>query len=495
MFGFSVYESFESATVARTGAVPMPRRAEVLIGGHAVLMSLTNAISAIAVVGSIIIAGEQRRPGGRPVLGAIAVFASMTNIVSGFLITDRMLKMFKRASPERQAMIEHDRAARVPRRRGALHLLAALDERARRPRGAASPPASPAWCLAVVGTLLQPEIVTYNWIVIAVVLGLAVGMPLSRVPLTAVPQRTALSHAFGGLAAGLVGTAKYYLWLGEGRSSPRSAPAAIVLEVMLGFLTFTGSLMAAGKLQEVSGSRSGRSPTRCQNVVNLGAARAARLAGVGLVSPDRAGRRAFTASSRWRSLFGVLLIIPIGGADMPTVIAILNSYAGLSAVAMGFVLDNKLLITAGRARRLHRPDPLDHHVPRDEPLVHQRAVRRLRPGAGAKAAGEAKVYKAETVEDAAQVLEQAQPRGDRPRLRHGGGAGAAQGARALRPAHEARRRRQVRHPPGRRPHAGAHERAARRGRTSPTTTSVEMDEINPTCRRPTSRWWSAPTTW
>ena len=77
-------------------------------------------------------------------------------------------------------------------------------------------------------------------------------------------------------------------------------------------------------------------------------------------------------------LFGVLLIIPIGGADMPTVIALLNSYAGLSACAMGFALDNKLLVIAGALDGSSRPDPLDHHVQGDEPLVHQRAVRRVR---------------------------------------------------------------------------------------------------------------------
>src|SRR5918992_808563 len=106
--------------------------------------------------------------------------------------------------------------------------------------------------LAVAATWAQPDVVHHLWIVVPVVLGFAVGIPLSRVPLTAVPQRTALSHAFGGLAAGLVGTAKFYLWYGEG--SAELTPfrtTAIVLEVLLGFLTFTGSLMAAGKLQEV----------------------------------------------------------------------------------------------------------------------------------------------------------------------------------------------------------------------------------------------------
>ena len=99
--------------------------------------------------------------------------------------------------------------------------------------------------LAMFGTLLHPEIVNYGWIALALVAGILVGVPLSRVPLTAVPQRTAISHAFGGLAAGLVGTAKYSIWLGEGELTPFRT-GAIVVEVFLCFLTFTGSLMAAG---------------------------------------------------------------------------------------------------------------------------------------------------------------------------------------------------------------------------------------------------------
>ena len=96
--------------------------------------------------------------------------------------------------------------------------------------------------LAIFGTLLHPEIVSFSWIAVAVIAGTAVGIPLSRVPLTAVPQRTAISHAFGGLAAGLVGTAKYIIWLREDELTPFRV-GAIVVEVLLGFLTCTGSLM------------------------------------------------------------------------------------------------------------------------------------------------------------------------------------------------------------------------------------------------------------
>src|SRR5918999_6020130 len=120
--------------------------------------------------------------------------------------------------------------------------------------------------LAVAATWAQPEVVHHLWIVVAVVAGFAVGVPLSRVPLTAVPQRTALSHAFGGLAAGLVGTAKYILWLQEGHLTTFRM-SAITIEVILGFLTFTGSLMAAGKLQEIIPTRPITYPG--QNVINL----------------------------------------------------------------------------------------------------------------------------------------------------------------------------------------------------------------------------------
>jgi NAD(P) transhydrogenase subunit beta len=196
---------------------------------------------------------------------------------------------------------------------------------------------------AMLGTLLHPEIVNYTWIVIAIVVGSAIGVPLSRVPLTAVPQRTALSHAFGGLAAGLVGTAKYFLWLQDGELTTFRM-AAIGIEVILGCLTFTGSLMAAGKLMEIVPTRP--MTYRGQNFVNLGLlAVAAGAALLLLFRPDM--WQLFPVIVGLSLAFGVLMIMPIGGADMPTVISLLNAYAGLAAVAMGFALENKVLITAG----------------------------------------------------------------------------------------------------------------------------------------------------
>jgi NAD(P) transhydrogenase subunit beta len=200
-----------------------------------------------------------------------------------------------------------------------------------------------AMALAVGGTLLHPEIVTYKWIAIAAVAGAVVGFPLSRVPLTAVPERTGLSQAFGGLAAALVGTAKYYLWLHEGGLNSFRM-SVVAGEVILGCLTCTGGLMAAGKLAEYVTTR----PVtyRGQNIVSMTLLTAAVvLAGLLVWDPTQAW--AFPIIIALALVFGVLLILPIGGADMPTVISFLNSYAGLSAVAMGFVLENKLLIVAG----------------------------------------------------------------------------------------------------------------------------------------------------
>jgi proton-translocating NAD(P)+ transhydrogenase subunit beta len=195
--------------------------------------------------------------------------------------------------------------------------------------------------LAVGGTLLSPEIVSYRWIAVAFVLGSVIGVPMAMMPMTAVPQRTALSHAFGSLAAALVGTAEFYL------RTPRLdafTASALCLEVLLGYLTFTASLMAFGKLQEILPTRPMTYPL--QNLVNLGVlATAAVIAVLLVLDPGRAGL--FPVMIVLALAFGVQLIVPIGGADMPTVISLLNSYAGLAAAAMGFVLDNKLLIVAG----------------------------------------------------------------------------------------------------------------------------------------------------
>jgi NAD(P) transhydrogenase subunit beta len=194
--------------------------------------------------------------------------------------------------------------------------------------------------LAIIGTLLHHGM-DYKWVATALVLGSIIGVPLGKVAMTAVPQRTALSHAFGALCVTLVGTAEFYL---RAPAVPPFMMAVLGMEVILGSLTFTGSLMAAGKLQEVLPQRP--ITYKGQNIVNLAVLAVAVIVAVVLVlHPERA--YLYPVIVILPLIFGVLMIIPIGGADMPTVISLLNSYAGLSAAAMGFVLDNKLLIIAG----------------------------------------------------------------------------------------------------------------------------------------------------
>ncbi len=195
--------------------------------------------------------------------------------------------------------------------------------------------------LAIGGTLLRHGIVDWKWIIIALVLGSGIGIPLGMVQMTAVPQRTALSHAFGALCVTLVGTAEFYL---RSPNVPKFMMSVLSMEVILGGLTFTGSLMAAGKLQEILPQRP--ITYKGQNLVNLLLFLVALGSAVYLVLHPEA-KIFFPIIVGVSLIFGVLLVIPIGGADMPTVISLLNSYAGLSAEAMGFVVDSKLLIIAG----------------------------------------------------------------------------------------------------------------------------------------------------
>jgi NAD(P) transhydrogenase subunit beta len=271
-----------------------------------------------------------------------------------------------------------------------------------------------AMTLAVAGTLAGVTVTGgthYWWILAAFIAGAAVGYPLAQVPLTAVPQRTALSHAFGGLAAGLVGTAKFLLYYGQGNAGALAPPIviALVLEVLLGFLTFTGSLLAAGKLQELHWVPQRPVTYPMQNVINLGLFALALALGAALVLSPLApwAPLAFLLVVALSLAFGVLLILPIGGADMPTVISILNAYAGLSAVAMGFVLNNKLLITAGA---------LDGSSGLILSIIMCKAMNRsftnvLFGAFGqtqqAATTGEGKTYKPDTVESAAQIMAQA----------------------------------------------------------------------------------------
>ncbi len=195
--------------------------------------------------------------------------------------------------------------------------------------------------LAVAATLFNPALVQYKWIAVALIIGAAIGIPLGLVRMTAVPQRTALSHAFGALSATMIGIAEYYV---HAPHVTKFSMVEIAMEVIIGSLTFTGSLIAAGKLQEILPQRP--ITYRGQNIVSLSVLGSAIVIAIILtIHPEY--MHLFPAMVGVALLFGILLVTPIGGADMPTVISLLNSYAGLSAALLGFVLNSKVLVVAG----------------------------------------------------------------------------------------------------------------------------------------------------
>jgi NAD(P) transhydrogenase subunit beta len=335
---------------------------------HTPLMSATNAMSGISLIGSMVIAGAGYSTSST-IFGFIAVACSSTNVVGGFLITDRMLRMFKS---------EHDAAAADGRSAFRKHpylvsaavcsllvivwlakdfaeslklfYIASAALFILGLKGLSSPKharrgmfmAEFGMLLAVVGTLFHHDIVTYTWIAAGLGVGSIVGGSIGFwIPMTSVPQRTALSHSLGALAATLIGISEY---MRLSSHLGKVLMTAIGLEVVIGGLTFTGSLMAAGKLQ---GSLPGAPITyKGQNVFNIS------LLGVVLgilmyLVFVPATTSAFFTVVAFALLFGFLLVIPIGAADMPVVISLLNSYAGLADAAMGFVLMNKIQIITG----------------------------------------------------------------------------------------------------------------------------------------------------
>ncbi len=198
--------------------------------------------------------------------------------------------------------------------------------------------------VAVIGTLLLAEIITFRWIAIGLILGSLIGASMAIwIPMTKMPERIALSHSFGGLAAALVGVSEY-LHRTHAGGLDSFTMGALGLEVFFGFLTFTGSLMAFGKLQ---GLITGAPVTyKGQNASNIALFFGALVLLVLLVI-DPGQDVLFFLMGAIGLLLGVFFVLPIGGADMPVVVSLLNSYAGLAAAATGFALNNYVLIIAG----------------------------------------------------------------------------------------------------------------------------------------------------
>jgi len=197
--------------------------------------------------------------------------------------------------------------------------------------------------MAIVGTLLYTQILTWTYILIGAGVGSVIGALMAIfMPMTAMPQRIALSHSFGAQAAVLVGCFKYIEYGGEGLGRLRMA--ALGFEVLFGAVTVTGSLMAFGKLQELI--RGAPITYRGQNIFNIALFGATIVLFLYLLhAPDTTW--VFYTMLALGLVVGVLIVMPIGGADMPVVISLLNSYAGLAAAATGIAIDNKVLIIAG----------------------------------------------------------------------------------------------------------------------------------------------------
>jgi len=197
--------------------------------------------------------------------------------------------------------------------------------------------------MAIIGTLMHLEIVTFTWIIAGLAIGSVVGLAMGVwVPMTAMPQRTALSHAFGAFAAALVGISEFYRE--GGHLQNRFMMGALGFEVMLGALTTTGSMLAFAKLQGLV--RGTPMTYKGQNIFNMALLAVTVGIFVYLIVVPGSMPLFFTMVAL-AFVFGLLLVMPIGSADMPVVMSLLNSYAGLASAATGFVLSNKVLIIAG----------------------------------------------------------------------------------------------------------------------------------------------------
>ena len=194
--------------------------------------------------------------------------------------------------------------------------------------------------IAIAVTLFNAEIISFTWILVATVVGGAIGaVAAQKIEMTSMPEMVALFNGSGGIASLFVGWAALY--------EPTSTFSAItiVLSILIGGMTFTGSILAWGKLSEVMTSRA--VVFGAQRIFNGLLVVAILACAVMFVLDPRADSPYLYAVIGLSFLFGIMAVLPIGGADMPVVISLLNSYSGLAACAAGFAINNNILIVAG----------------------------------------------------------------------------------------------------------------------------------------------------
>jgi len=196
--------------------------------------------------------------------------------------------------------------------------------------------------LAIVVTLFDKHIINYEWIIIGLIAGSAIGSTFAlKVKMTGMPQMVGLLNGFGGGASVLVALSEYYKIV---PGIPVTTGTTIIISILIGSVTFTGSLIAFGKLQGIVTGKVVKYPL--QHPLNALLLLGVVSIGVYIViNPGNADILLVVVSVAL--LLGVLLVLPIGGADMPVAVSLLNSYSGLAAASTGFVLQNNMLIIAG----------------------------------------------------------------------------------------------------------------------------------------------------
>ena len=334
---------------------------------HTPLMSATNAMSGISLIGSIVVAGAQYSRLST-ILGFIAVCCSATNVFGGFLITDRMLKMFRTQTEQKGqwwpiwlaaglltaifagvlsavkfgGVAAHEVLRFLYIFSAALFILGLTGLTSPRWARQGMLLAASGMIVAIGGTLFHEDIKNYVWIALGLLIGAIVGGSMGlRIPMTVVPQRTALSTALGALAATLVGISEYIRHQAN-LNSLEMTPLGF--EVIIGGLTVTGSLIAAAKLHELLPG----APIiyKGQNIASMSLVGIIVVGFIALIIVPTAGWL-FAILVVLAIILGFLLVMPIGAADMPVVITLLNSYAGLADAAMGFALPNRIQIITG----------------------------------------------------------------------------------------------------------------------------------------------------
>ena len=203
-----------------------------------------------------------------------------------------------------------------------------------------------AMLIAIIVTVLKYTETNLEWIILGLIIGSSIGIMLSRyVQMTAMPQLVAVFNAFGGAASAIVAMYELVFQSGSGSTQTTFVLASVCFATIVGSVTFTGSFIAFGKLQEVLTTKPILIPLR--NIINILLILLVLVLAILICIPDMYDPNYLYALVAISLILGVLIVIPIGGADMPVVVALLNSYSGIAGAGAGFVLGNPVLIISG----------------------------------------------------------------------------------------------------------------------------------------------------